>query len=182
MDGNEKEFERMLDLSFDGIYFTYFEIGLGNGDTLKAVDDKFKDFNAAIFGVDLPSWTTDRTFSKNVSLQLIGSQNFFHNIHHQADFIFIDGCHGYDCAMRDFLLAEKKIKKGGIVCLHDVDEGCQGLHSPQHCGRGIEVRKMVTDIGLLSGKRKGWKILSETTGDKTKSPAGHGCLFAQWNF
>lgn len=35
------------------------------------------------------------------------------------DLIFIDGCHSYNYIVSDFLLAQKYIKKGGIIILHD---------------------------------------------------------------
>jgi hypothetical protein len=174
MAGNEADFFHYIDESYQEP-FVYFEIGIASGETLFAVDDHLKDKERTLIGVDVPASTT--IGRENVTVLRIGSETFFDQIKQKANFIFIDACHGYDCVKRDFLGAEQHIKPGGIICFHDADEACQGIH-PQHCGKGIQVREVLTDLGLLDNKREGWQLLKETTGDKNRG--GHGCAFFQY--
>lgn len=95
---------------------------------------------------------------------------------HPLGFVFIDGCHGYECCKADFAWVEPMVMLGGVVCFHDATAGCQGLHVQPHCGTGIDVRRALKDLGLLPGHgeyRSGWGFLEEVAG------APHGCVFVQ---
>lgn len=185
MSGNEIQFCEYLDEAAKGLKegekFTYYEIGIGNADTMLAVHSWLsqRGIEHDIIGVDLPNYSGSATQVRvgGISLALVGSETFLNNVSKLADFIFIDACHGAPCVTRDFLAAEPKVKKGGIVCFHDTDPNCQGQHMQEHCGTGIDVRRAVEELGLLNNTRPGWKFLNETWGDKTKG--GHGAMWIQ---
>lgn len=42
----------------------------------------------------------------------------------ELDFAWIDGCHLFDDAIRDIIEWSAKVKKGGIICVHDYDPFC----------------------------------------------------------
>jgi hypothetical protein len=188
MVGNEEAFCAALKLAqpAEDREFIYWEIGLGQLQTFYAVADCLDSFARPfrMTGVDVPAWTPALPSDvgdmeiKGFRLFLQGSAAFFASNPGQADFIFIDGCHSYDCAKADFLGAEKCIRSGGIVCLHDVNPEIQGTEPQNHCnGAPIGVRKACEHLGLLDGTRPGWKLVRETTGDTQKG--GRGCLFFQ---
>lgn len=185
MSGNEIDFCKYVDLAAsrvkEGEIFTYYEIGIGNADTLLAVHSWLSQSNTPhkLIGVDLPNYQGSATQYKvdEIDLALVGSVNFLNNVSKLADYVFIDACHGAPCVTADFLAAEPKVKPGGIICFHDVDPVCQGQHFQDHCKEFINVRKAMEDLGLLNDTRKGWKKLHETWGDKTKG--GHGCLWIE---
>lgn len=166
----------------------YYEIGIGNADTMLAVHSWLsqKEVPHKIVGVDVPGYNggaLNYNFNEQpsaslgeINLALVGSEAFLSNVGQKADFIFIDACHGAPCATRDFLLSEKKINPGGIICFHDTDPNCQGAHFQSHCGTGIDVRRAVEELGLLDDTRPGWKKVGETMG---KFPEHHGMLFVQ---
>lgn len=174
MAGNEEAFFKAIDSCFVEP-FIYFELGVAKGETIRAVDAHLIGKDRFLIGVDLPGCSAEG--NENTIIHTCGIDTFFIGLKDKANFIFIDACHGYECVTRDFLNSEKHIKDGGIICFHDADEDCQGLHAPQHCGGGIEVRRALSDLGLLDDSRKGWVKIDETTGDKNR--AGHGCVFIQ---
>lgn len=190
MAGNEQAFCDALDLaSIPNDMFIYYEIGIGNGDTIEAVHSWLSQRGYAtkdipnmhhIVGVDTPDYAGPaRQWIQRaeIDLNFSGSEVFLANVSRLANFIFIDACHGAACVTRDFLLAEKKIKPGGVICFHDTDQQCQGNHFQAHCGTGIDARRAVQELGLLDDTRPGWRKVNETWGDKQK--AGHGALFIQ---
>ncbi len=180
--------DKVADSLPEGETLTYYEIGIGNADTMLAVHSWLTQRSTphTIVGVDLPGYhggALNYNFNEqpsasfgSISLALVGSEAFLSNVSQKADFIFIDACHGSPCATRDFLLAEKKIKPGGIIAFHDTDPNCQGHHFQDHCQMGIDVRKAVQELGLLDDTRPGWRKVGETAG---KFPEYHGCLFVQ---
>lgn len=189
MAGNEEAFCRMLELAkpeklkatpFMADPFFYYEIGIGHGDTLLAVNEYLADVPRFMVGVDVPAWLPKKEMPGTINLMTIGSEKFLSaKDTPKADFIFIDGCHGAPCVKRDFLLAEQKIKPGGIIAFHDTDPNCQGRHFQDHCGTGIDVRQALQDLGLMDDTRPGWRKVEETMGDVYR--AGHGMVFVQYN-
>jgi hypothetical protein len=168
--------------------FTYVEIGIGYGQTLNSVCDYVSQHGIEFLchGVDVPAFVGKASVSAsyshpdNVRLHLVGSSAFLTNALVEGirpDFIFIDGCHGCQCVVDDFLGAERIISPGGVVAFHDTDPGCQDIHHQPHCGTGIRARAAVAKLGLLDGIRTGWKKFDETSGNK--GAGGHGCLFVQ---
>lgn len=186
--GNESAFCSALDvaLATADTTFQYVEIGIGHGDGLRAVSQYLaqqeKPFH--LTGVDIASCDRNALnpasypHKEHISIKLNGAANFFRNCASwQADFIFIDGCHGAPCVESDFLGAEKVMRSGGVVAFHDTDPGCQDIHMQPHCQTGIRAREAVEKLGLLNDTRKGWFKIGETTGDKELG--GHGCLFVK---
>lgn len=187
MEGNEEAFCRSLDIADQPGKFIYYEIGIGNGDTMEAVDSWLtqKEKDHLIIGVDLPDysgsclhkgWGRAGEVEGNICLALFTSEIFLANASRKANFIFIDACHGAPCVTRDFLLAEKLIKPGGVIAFHDTDPSCQGQHFQEHCGTGIDVRAALEALGLLNGTREGWRMIEETWPSK---PGNHGAAFFQ---
>lgn len=189
--GNEEAFCSALDSALvtqARVPFIYAEIGIGHGQTLKAVGQYLQHSGVEfeLHGVDLPDYKgpanepSHYEHPSRTHIHLIGASKFFAgwiDAKLDADFVFIDGCHGAPCVIEDFGNAEKVVKPGGVVAFHDTDQGCQDIHMQPHCGTGIRARAAVTQLSLLDGTRPGWKVLKETTGDKKHG--GHGCLFVQ---
>lgn len=206
--GNEAAFCNALDIACEtqplDKRFVYVEVGIGHGDAMKAVaeyldqwvrrpavedlgqlEDGIIDFE--IHGVDVPNYIGHALRADEMGLHfvkmelhLVGASNFFRLWHREPlDFVFIDACHGKACVKQDFYGAEPLVRQGGVVCFHDTDPECQGLHFQHHCQTGIDARAAVNELGLLDGSRKGWKKICETRGDKARG--GHGCLFVQKN-
>lgn len=199
--GNEVEFSRALaDVAaqFPG-GMDYWEIGIGHGDTMLAADDVLCQAGVPyrVTGVDVarygghaiqPSKMGGRFQGviapeqvhgmpwKSINVCLTGSAEFLSRVQHRPAFVFIDACHCYECPKREFLEVEKRILPGGIVIFHDTDPWCQGRHSPQPCGGGIDVRRAVQDLGLLDGSRDGWDRIDELFG---QPPDSHGILIVR---
>lgn len=62
------------------------------------------------------------------------------------NFAFVDGCHGYNCAMQDWRDVDALMPPGGVIVFHDADPACQGSDIQPHCGEPIRVREAVIDI------------------------------------
>ena len=190
MSGNEEAFERYLNLP-TAAPFTYVEIGAASGRTLRACIHIIKGKRARwkAVAVDLVNgWSLNRKAILNntkddldkfhiapetlpempwnkCSVILQGNGKTFWDLWKgDIDFLFIDGCHGYNCANNDFVRGSSFVRKGGIVAFHDANAGCQGGDIQPHCGTGIDVRRALQDLGLLTNKCTGWKFLEETNG------------------
>ena len=55
-----------------------------------------------------------------------------HKVHEQfednsVDFLFIDGCHSYDCVSKDLSFWFPKVKHGGVISGHDYNESTAGV-------------------------------------------------------
>lgn len=193
--GSEKEFVRsILATQRNGEVWRYCELGIGDGDTLKAVADVASQLTESweIYGVDLPSYggaalklekfqpqnavlSHYRSYSgKGIHLCLFSNEVFLTDQEMEFDLVFIDACHGKKCVMRDFQMVEPLVRSGGIVCFHDTDEIIQGIY-PQHCSKGIEVRTALKELGLLNGNRPGWRLWSQTLGNRAY--VSHGCMW-----
>jgi hypothetical protein len=197
MAGNEQPFCDALDEAIKSLQpgepFIYLEVGVGNGDTMLAVASWLnqRDIPYFIIGIDLPEYSgTARNLGWNtikcdgsteeyhpMNISYVGADHFLLKTFLKANFIFIDGCHGSPCATHDFLLAEKVISDGGVICFHDTDPNCQGQHFQNHCQMPIDVRKAVEDLGLIDDSRPNWAKICETWGDKARG--GHGALFVK---
>lgn len=175
--------------------FNYLEIGVAEGHTMAGVCEFLKGLDKKrwrVIGVDIPngwSFNIDSIhrnldkyglhFVENYDTNVIyhfgygpflatpqgGSREFMHLLPIGFDFVFIDGCHGYNCVRRDFLNVSKRMRKGGVVAFHDANESCQGIHIQPCCQEGINVRKALKDLGLLDGKCEGWEFLEETNAE-----------------
>lgn len=199
--GNEETFCQAIRDTVEGRDWSYLEIGVGNGDCLKAVADYMTSLGVEswrIHGVDLaglagpaietstyaPHSFTIRRRScamhvppKSINLYLTSAAVFLAGNKMQFDMAFIDGCHGAPCVRADFFGVEPLIRKGGIVCFHDTSQSCQGQHMQAHCGTGIDARHAVTELGLLDDTRPGWVKAYETHGEPSKG--GHGSLWVK---
>lgn len=200
-EGNETAFTNALLYSLKsakGGPFVYLEIGIGRGDCLRSVSEILQQVDHGewrVFGVDLPNYRGDAlkrdyvpalfgpvavgsdTPSHSVALHLCGSKQFLENSTLRPNFTFIDACHCAKCPTSEFIGIESKVPVGGVVCFHDTCPSCQGNHSPQPCGGGIDVRRGVRELGLLDNSRNGWRVFDETHGQPQRG--SHGCLFVE---
>lgn len=189
-DGNGSAFCEALDTALETTAgtFRYLEVGIGYGGGLRAVQEYLEQTGVDyhLQGVDILTCNPEARNVANyvrpekVAISLEGAAEFLKHYHksgRQADFVFIDGCHGAPCVLADFKAAEKIVRVGGVVAFHDTDPGCQDLHFQPHCGTGIRAREAVHKLGLLDDTRPGWVKIGETTGDKNRG--GHGCLFVK---
>lgn len=90
------------------------------------------------------------------------------------DFAFIDGCHGAPCVKSDFINISRHVRAGSIVAFHDATPKCQGHHMQPHCKTPIDVRRALSELGLLDNKLEGWELVEETN-------AAHGICFFRFN-
>jgi len=184
---------------------TYLEIGVGEGVTLAAISDMIrrtsKEWRSV--GVDLPNGysldlkrVAESMWRKNlknaiglteedeaewnqVNVFLADSQEFLRDHWDESVCIaLIDGCHGKDCAMNDFLNIEKKVLHNGLVMFHDFGHDQTGQPQP-HCKNGIDVRGACRELGLLDGKRVGWTYIETIVGDKAAGSGDMG-VFRKW--
>jgi len=197
MAGTESVFEAMLDKAIIGAMhpcFLYQEFGVAKGDTFFSVIDKLMSVRLgkwAAVGNDIlgaayfvPSDFIKRIPSKcwygiakrdSTAIEVIVASTNPANIECLVNFALIDSCHCLDCVTKTFCGLEPLTKRGCIVAFHDACEEDQGGHIQPHSGRGIEVRKAIQELGLLSGERPGWKFLEEVRGDKNRQ--GNGFMF-----
>jgi len=175
---------------------TYLEIGVGEGATLTAIATILRDTGkkwravgielpngysfsrgktehiAKIRGLDLdfvsPNGTMQRPPWDRVTVYLKDSQTFLTEMWQEPlQFALIDGCHGRSCVRLDFLGIEAWMEPGGVAMFHDYSPEQTGQYQP-HCPNGIEVRAAVNDLGLIGGKRKGWRMTEVLTADRTQ--------------
>jgi len=178
--------------TFDEV--TYLEIGVGEGKTLTAIAKILRDTGKRwrAIGVELPngySFSRERTEEISrlrgldlgfvtpngniqrppwgaVTVYFKDSQTFLTELWQEPlHFALIDGCHGRPCVRLDFLGIEAWMEHRGIAMFHDFSVEQIGQHQP-HCPGGIDVRGAVNDLGLISGKRKGWRLTEVMTADR----------------
>lgn len=173
---------------------TYVEIGVGEGTTLTAIAAILATSGVnrwRAIGIDLPNGysfneqqTTSIALRRGLSLEFVtpvnsivrpkwnqvtvylrNSQSFLtENWQESIHFAMIDGCHGKPCAILDFLALEAFMVSGATMMFHDFGEGQIGQSQP-HCPDGVDVRGACRDLGLLNGKRPGWKFADTFSAD-----------------
>lgn len=175
---------------------TYVEIGVGEGVTLSAIASVFqsaaKKWRA--IGIELPNgYSFNMTATERVALERGLKLNFitpncsivhppwnevtvyfkdsqsFLTEHWQEPihFALIDGCHGKPCATLDFLALEAFMQRGSTMMFHDFGLDQRGQAQP-HCPGGIDVYGACYDLGLLTGKRKGWMYADTLIADRSQ--------------
>ncbi len=75
-------------------------------------------------------------------LEMFSEQTGEHVPNDSLDFVYIDGTHAYNLVMRDILIWEKKVKKGGIISGHDYTNSRRRI---------IGVKAAVDDFTRLHG-------------------------------
>lgn len=93
------------------------------------------------------------------------------------DIVLIDGCHGRQCVIDDFLSIEAKVKPGGLVIFHDACAASQNTDYQDHCRENINVRKALVELGLLSLGRNGWAHAGSIPGSRLWGGEGNGFEF-----
>jgi len=180
--------------SFDEV--TYVEIGVAGGVTLTAIASVLaavaKKWRA--IGIELPDgYDFDRNGCERVALQRGLKLDFQTPHNHQMarpawgqvtvyfkdsqsflteywqepiQLTLIDGCHGKQCVMQDFVAVEAFTPKAGVVMFHDFAQDQIGLWQP-HCPGGVDVRGACHELGLTNGMRKGWTFTEEIKADRS---------------
>lgn len=156
--------------------FSYLEIGVAYGGTLKGVWDHVSERveNPLVVGVDkTDGWSLSlpkiKELFDNVDIGyyptivrgipivcLCGVDELFATWSEPLSLCLIDGCHSRKCAAKDFRLVEKHIRPGGIVMFHDAGQYQLGACIQPCCGVGIGVYDALGDLGLIDGTLKGW--------------------------
>jgi hypothetical protein len=195
MNGLEEDvldYAKRVARNFDEI--TYVEIGVGEGATLTAIACEIKDSGKPwrAIGIELPNgYSFNRARTENCARERFLQLNFItpnsaivHPVWGAVTVYFkdsqsflteywqepihlalIDGCHGKLCATLDFLALEAFIVRGGTMMFHDIGKD-QRFQPQPHCAGGIDVWGACYDLGLLTGKRKGWQFLEILSGRK----------------
>lgn len=178
--------------------FTYLEIGVAYGQTMRAALECVIQLTESwcSVGVDIPDSSifslaecarnlSDFDFQRREEdgmavivprhrqALIVVCNDWQWSCQHPLDWVLVDGCHCQWCVMRDFERVELHVRMGGEVCFHDTSERCQGedrqpFHG-KHCEEGINVRKALLSLGLLDGSREGWKLTSQVED-------GNGCM------
>jgi hypothetical protein len=177
---------------FNGI--TYVEIGVGEGTTLTAIAATLKKSgkNWRAIGIELPNgYSFDRRRTEEiaelrglplyfvtpngsithpqwnaVTVYFKDSQSFLTEMWNaQIHLALIDGCHGKPCVILDFLALEAFMEPGALMMFHDFSPEQRGQPQP-HCAGGIDVLGACYDLGLMTGKRKGWQYADTITANK----------------
>lgn len=86
---------------------------------------------------------------------------------HAVDFLFIDGDHSYDGAIKDFEMYAPMVKSGGIIGFHDIQR--DPARVPHHAG--VDCRRVFDE---LKKKHASIEIWNGTAGD---DGPGIGLLF-----
>lgn len=166
-----RTFDKTLDLlcdQFPNVQLYTLEIGVHRGMTSRGINLYLAQKHRTHIhtGIDnqrdLP---INRPFSE---CQLIlGNSSVVYNKvpNNSQHLIFIDGCHNYPNTIIDFLLYQDKVKENGFIMFHDCGEQIKDFTDYQ--GEGdrsdpdmfIRCRKAVMNLGLLDGRRTGFKLL-----------------------
>ena len=83
--------------------------------------------------------TTKRLSRYNVSIKRMPSMRALHLFKdNELDFVYIDGAHDFDNVMMDLIQWAYKVKRGGIIALHDYMAGfnagvMQAVNAYTHC-------------------------------------------------
>jgi len=172
---------------------TYVEIGVGQGATLTGIARELRMATPRwrAIGVELENgYSFDRGCTIETSLRrgltlafevpktivhpswqavtvyLKDSQSFLMEYWNEPiHFALIDGCHGKPCVIQDFLAIETFLEPSGVVMFHDFSEDQVG-HPQPHCSGGIDVRGACRELGLLNGRRNGWKHSETVIGNR----------------
>jgi hypothetical protein len=141
------------------------EIGVANGGTTIGVYNECQTFNWPLTwhgmdmecgrpAFDLGSWGTFHCGD-------------FHKVHQQVpngfNFLFIDGCHCYQCVTMDFEIFASKVVKRGLILFHDTNSHPSWQNHHEQCkpGRMIETRRALADLKLFPLRRTDYAFIGE---------------------
>lgn len=204
-EGFEQTLRDVLDCGWDE--FNAIEIGSAGCATLRAIYDIIKDVRGdlpfRVIGVDIPQGLQNeiKEIQKNYPSELIiqnlieignaklsitpnvtnllisdGVTLLKNNWNLPIHFAHIDALHCFCHSTQDFLAIEPHVVKNGIVVFHDTCPISQGKDL-QHDNLYIDVRRAITELGLLNNTRPGWELVREIQGTRTETNewGGHGC-------
>ncbi len=111
------------------------EIGMHDGGTAKGIEDFLAARGVALdyVGIDPDDGTTRTRHVPNDGKVIVGkSAESFHLVEGNIDLLWIDGCHCLNCVVLDTIHYTPKVRKGGFVCFHDVNEVGEGSEHQYH--------------------------------------------------
>ncbi len=178
--------------------FIAFEIGTATGLTTRAIEAyvrplmaEFLHFRWRIFSCDLPdgwSLNVDQLKKNLPDESLIDASGRFElspdnrvtvflspsekvlasPVVPHINFAFIDGCHCYQCVMKDFINVGVKLVQGGIVVFHDTGLSIQSPDNHSKHGKHmIYTRLAVEDIIKVFGD--GIELLANLESDSNQN-------------
>lgn len=118
----------------------------------------------------------DRLSRGKIYLNDEGSDKLLPVCPNKFDLVLIDACHSKECCTHDFLAVEPLVKESGYVFFHDANPKYQGLDVQPHCSKPIGVRAALEDLGLMTGKREGWKLVDDIEPNDDQQ---RGCVVVQ---
>lgn len=89
----------------------------------------------------------------------------------ECNLLFIDGCHCYECVMKDFAIFSSKVCKRGFILFHDTNSHPDWQNHHEQCqpGRMIETRRALRDLQLYPVTlRDDYKFIGEQNEGKTQ--------------
>lgn len=154
--------------------FAAVEIGVNDGrttrDLIAVIEGVRKQQDFLYFGIDPepdPKIDCNSYFHlKKMSHKIIesGYGDCSPIVPARLDWVFVDGCHCFQCVIRDGILFGSRLRPGGEICFHDASPKMQlrdnqdyvsmrdgnRNHDEVAARRGIEVRRAL-DSGFLAG-------------------------------
>lgn len=144
------------------------EVGVHRGGMIKTLHDAFP--SAQIVGVDIDF----KPLEFDTFIQVEGNSNdpavrdrALKPQEYRIDFLFIDGDHNFDAAMKDYELYAPYVRPGGIIALHDINRDPDRV--PHHAG--VDCRRVFDE---LKKRHASIEIWNGTAGD---DGPGIGVLF-----
>ncbi|HRU09775.1 MAG TPA: class I SAM-dependent methyltransferase [Thermoanaerobaculia bacterium] len=176
---------------------TYLEIGVAGGATFAPVCRRLAASGRSwkAVGLDLPegvegfllpgAWCLDErafkeataAFGERVALERAVSQEWLTRSREPIALALIDGCHEEACVRADFLALEPRIAEAGVVIFHDTAPWSQDIDPQPHRGEPIRTLAALQSLGLLAGRRPGWRFVAEAPGRQAEG--GRGCIVFQ---
>ena len=106
--------------------FRVLEIGCFDG----VSTELFCVYAKEVIGVDLYTRANLKKViknNKNLEFHQKSAKQYINTNPKKFDLIYIDGDHSYEAAKSDILDSLKVLKKGGILCGHDMNDVCPGV-------------------------------------------------------
>lgn len=179
---DSKTLARALDVvmrTFPGESVQITEIGIHKGLTSRFLREHLvsSGFDYDYTGIDNGHDVNVDSFPfDNYRLVIGNSIEVYNELHNESQhFIFIDANHALPYVTCDFLMYENKVVPGGLMAFHDTSPHIKPMTDFQDAGYRhdadmyISCRKALKNLGLLDGKRYGWRLLFDEYEEEAKT-------------